>query len=223
MRPNIQPAVFLLLASALTLHARAGEVVDRIVASVNQQIVLESELQVSVAYQCLANHSACLPLGPEGRSAALERLIEQKLLQQQMQGTQFTTSSDQDVAQRIKELKRELIAVGTQTDESQDPWQSMLRKYDLTQADVEREVALETDLLRFVDARFRPRIRIEDGQVENYYSEILLPQLKASGGNIPKLDEVAGRIREVLVQQRINEELADWLKNLREQSTIRIR
>ena len=221
MRQKIQCAILWLAVLSLVGNAGAGEVVDRIVASVNQQVVLESELQVSIAYQCLANHSSCLPLGSAERDAALNRLIEQKLLQQQMRDAQPQFNM-QKVAQRVEELKEELTSGGKKKEDLQGLWMQALEKYGLTQADVEREVEFQEAVLRFVDARFRPRIRIEEGSVERYYTEMLIPQLKTAGTQVPRLEEVAARIREVLVQQRINEELASWLKTLREQSTIKI-
>ena len=123
---------------------------------------------------------------------------------------------------RVEELKQELNS-SQKTAGTQPLWSTELEKYGLTEADVEQEIGLEVELLRFVDARFRPAIRIDDAKIESYYTEVLLPQLSGSGARPPKLEEVAERIREVLVQQRINEELANWLKNLREQSTIKIR
>ena len=221
MRQKIHCAILLLAFIALAGEAGAGEIVDRIMASVNQQVVLESELEVSIAYQCLANHSPCLPLGGAERDAALNRLIEQKLLQQQMRDAQ-PEFSHQQVEQRVEELKLELSSGEKEKEGPQQLWMQALEKYGLTQADVEREVELETAVLRFVDARFRPRSRIEDASVERYYAQVLIPQLKTAGAQVPRLEEVAGRIREVLVQQRINEELSSWLKTLREQSTIKI-
>jgi len=215
-------AALLLVTAALLPRAGASEVVDRIVASVNQQVVLESEIQASIAYQCLMNHTPRTALTAEERRAVLDRLIEQKLLRQQMRDAKFSAASSQDVLHRVEELKQELNSSG-KTAGTQPLWSTELEKYGLTEADVEQEIGLEIELLRFVDARFRPAIRIDDAKIESYYTKVLLPQLSASGARPPKLEEVAERIREVLVQQRINEELANWLRNLREQSTIKIR
>jgi hypothetical protein len=72
-----------------------------------------------------------------------------------------------------------------------------------------------------VDARLRPNVIIDSKNIESYYNQELLPQLRQSGvGQVP-LAEVTPKIKEVLIQQKMNQMLIAWLQDLRSGSKIR--
>ena len=83
-------------------------------------------------------------------------------------------------------------------------------------------VRSQLEVLRFLDSRFRPTVRVEFRAIQLYYREQFLPELHRQGGKDIPLSEVAPKIREILTQQRINEQVAAWLQSLREQADIRI-
>jgi len=77
--------------------------------------------------------------------------------------------------------------------------------------------------LRFIDLRFRPSIRIDQGKVESYYREKLLPELQRNGAKQTPLAEVSPKIEELLVQQTMDQMLTAWLRDLRAQSQVELR
>jgi hypothetical protein len=68
--------------------------------------------------------------------------------------------------------------------------------------------------------QLRPNVRIQDADVQAYYQAKVVPDLKETGARQIPLDEVAPKIRELLVQQHMDEMLDAWLHNLRQQSRI---
>jgi hypothetical protein len=58
--------------------------------------------------------------------------------------------------------------------------------------------------------------------IEEYYRDTLLPQLKQKGAKEVPLEEVSGKIEEILAQQRLEARLAELLHDLRQQSDINI-
>ena len=67
--------LFLLLMSS---PARAGDIVDRIVATVNGHAILQSDWEDALHYEAfIAGHSS-EQLTPTERKAALDRLIDQE-------------------------------------------------------------------------------------------------------------------------------------------------
>src|SRR5437899_2470856 len=64
--------------------------------------------------------------------------------------------------------------------------------------------------------------RIDASAIESYYKEQLLPQLVRSGGAQISLAQASPKIRELLVQQQINQLLTSWLETLRSQAQIRV-
>jgi peptidyl-prolyl cis-trans isomerase SurA len=208
----------LLCAIALmvaTLPSRAADVLDRIVATVNGHIILQSDWDAAVRYAALVDARPLDQLSTKDRKAALDGLIDQELLQEQMRSSDLKHATDEEVTQRIREIRK-------QYPEAQDDqaWQNVLGRYGLTEKELEQRVALQLDLLRLVDARFRPGVDIDARSIESYYNQELLPQLRQSGAKEVALAEVGPQIKELLTQQKVNELLVAWLQNLRSGSEI---
>jgi len=72
-----------------------------------------------------------------------------------------------------------------------------------------------------VDARLRPNVIIDSKSIESYYNQELLPQLRQSGAEQVPLAEVTPKIKELLIQQKMNQMLVAWLQDLRSGSQIR--
>jgi hypothetical protein len=192
-----------------------AETIDRIVATVNGRPVMESELAEQVRFeQFLGAKSAQVVPATEQR-AALERLLDQMLLQEQMDSSKFVQPSAPEVSHKMQELRQQLAA-------DNGSWQQMLLRYNLSEADVAEHVALQLRTFHFLDVRFRPAIRIDSHAVETYYREQLLPKMKAAGNDPVPLKQAQAQIQEILVQQQMNELLENWLKVLRTQTEIRL-
>ena len=77
--------------------------------------------------------------------------------------------------------------------------------------------------MAFVEYRLRPQVSLDPAQVERYYNETLVPALRRQGqAEAPALSEVREAIEEILVQQEISRRLEEWLRELREQVTVKI-
>jgi peptidyl-prolyl cis-trans isomerase SurA len=208
----------LLCATALfaaVLPSRAAEVLDRIVATVNGRIILQSDWDEAIRYAALVDRRPLQQVSSAERKAALDRLIDQELLQEQMRSTEVKRADEQEVAERVQEIRK-------QSGDAQDEqaWRSLLAHYGLTEDELRQEVALQLDLTRLVDVRLRPGVDIDVQSIESYYNQELLPQLRQSGGREVPLAEASPQIRELLTQQKVNQLLVAWLQNLRSGSQI---
>jgi parvulin-like peptidyl-prolyl isomerase len=202
---------------SIALPARAGDVLDRIVARVNNNIILQSEWQAAVRYEAFQNGRSIEQLHAEDHKAALDRLIDQELLREQMRVSGFPRASNEEVEKRIQEI-RELYPSA----DSEAGWQNVLARYGLTESEMKRRVAQQVDLMGLVDARLRPNVVIDSKSIESYYDEELLPQLRQSGDVVVPLETVTPKIKELLTQKKMNEMLVAWLKDLRSGSEIRL-
>src|SRR4029077_275370 len=90
---------------AIALPARAGDVLDRIVATVNNHIILQSEWQDAVRYEAFVAGRRPDQLQPGDSKAALDRLIDQELLREQMRSSGFPHASSEEVEKRIQEIR----------------------------------------------------------------------------------------------------------------------
>src|SRR5437868_9651093 len=186
----------LVFVFALATMLRAGDVLDRIVATVNRQPILQSDWEEALRYECFLNQRMLTSLTPEETKAALHRLIDQTLLRQQMKAAATPqVATEADITGRIRELRAQLP--GAQDDTR---WRQALAHYGLTEAAFRQHLALQLETMRFVDLKFRPAIRIDQASVEAYYKDQLLPQLQQKGRQpTPELSAVSPKIEEVLV------------------------
>jgi len=197
------------------LLANAGELIDRIVATVNGHIILQSDRDDAVRYEALTSGRLPEQLSAVDRKSALDRLIDQELLREQMNASD-THATSEDVARRIEEIRKQYpTAVDDRT------WHALLMRYGINEDELQKRVSLQLDLLRLVDARLRPTVQIDAQSIESYYNQELLPQLRQMGRKAAPLEEVTPKIKELLTQKKMNQLLAAWLQNLRAGSNIR--
>ena len=195
--------------------AQAGDTLDRIVATVNGHIILESDWVDALRYEAFVDGRASDQFPASERKAALDRLIDQELLQEQMRSSDFQPVSDETVQQRIQEIRARYLGTGTE-----QGWQDVLTRSGLTADELKRHVSLQLDLMRLVDTRLRPNVSIDFKSIESYYNQELVPQLRQAGkGEVP-LAEAIPKIKELLTQEKMNQLLVAWLQNLRSGSEI---
>ncbi len=96
----------------------------------------------------------------------------------------------------------------------------MLAAYGLTEQDVAAQLDSQIRILRFVDLRFRGLVRVDRTAITIYYQETLVPELRKRGADVPPMDQVSDKIRQILVEQRIDGLLNTWLQTLRAQGHI---
>ena len=195
-----------------------AEVIDRIVATVNHHAILQSEWDEAVAFECLMNRRPLQEVKSDDRIQTLERLIDQELIAEQMSASSFVPATAEDIAGRVRELRQTVPAWKTD-----DGWRAALASYGLTEEDVEERTAVQVNLSRYLDLRFRPEIHIERRAMENYYRQRLLPQMRASGWPDTPFEQMAPKIEQLLSEQRLNELQDQWLRALRLQGDIQVR
>ncbi len=193
----------------------SGEVLDRMVATVNGHAILQSDWDDELRYECFMSGRSMRDLSAEDRRAAFERLIDQELLRAQMSSADFKPVAADEVNAQLDQFKQQYAR-----DHSRQAWAKALSSYGTTESEVAAHIAIELNSLRLVDQRLRPSIQIEAADVEDYYKKQLLPKLPKS--QQISLQEATPKIRELLAQQKMNELLNSWLESLRSQAQIRI-
>lgn len=195
----------------------AQEVVDRIVATVDHQPILLSDWEVEVRYEALLNQQP-LPLSDEASRAALDRLIDQELLREQTRSYRVDDPTKIEIDLRVTEIRRQLPDGKTD-----GTFRAALARYGLSEEEFRERVSTQLLLMHFIDMRLRPSVHIERRAIDSYYNEKLLPELRKKGENtLPSLAEVSPQIEELLSQERVDALTADWLKDLRQQSDIKV-
>jgi sulfur carrier protein ThiS len=201
--------------SLAAIAARADDVIERVVATVNGRAILQSDWEEAICYEAFIDGHSPDELTVADRQATLDRLIDQELLRQQVQSTGSRQTSQPQVDQRIQEIRKLYPSAATEPG-----WLRTLASYGLNETELKRRIAQQLELTRLVEARLLPSVQIDTRSIEIYYRETLIPQLRKSGGKQVSLAEVSPKIKEVLTQQRMNDLLVAWLRNLRAESRI---
>ena len=204
---------FLLLVSLAVPAAQAGDVIDRIVATVNGHVILQSDWDDAVRYEAFVEGRPLGQVTDQDRGRALDRLIDQELLREQAQGETPQAPAD-EVKQRVMELKEQHECT------TPDAWKATLSRYGLDESSLESRLAQNIATLRQVEARLRPTVQIDSQSIESYYRDQFLPKLKKSGAQAVPLAAVTGKIREILTEQKVNQLFSSWLQSLRSESKI---
>jgi hypothetical protein len=199
----------------------APVVLDRVVAVVNQRVILASDLDDEIRLSVL--DPSIVGEGPLTRQHALEQIISRALIEQQIrqEDEQAAEPSQSEVDTRLVELRKELPACVHQNCATDSGWSAMLAANHLTPERVNVYLRYRLEILRFIEQRFRQGIRISQEQIADYYNKTLRPQYKP-GEQVPSLEQVAPRIQEILLEQQVNVLFDSWLANLRQQGDVEI-
>jgi peptidyl-prolyl cis-trans isomerase SurA len=208
-----------LLLSALLLVPEPGsaQVIDRIIATVNGHIILQSDWDEALCYEALLTNRTLAQFTDDDRRAVLDRLIDQELLHEQMKSADFPHATDAEVAARVANARKQYPQAS-----SSDAWQALLAQYHLAEKDLLAHVRQQIDVMRLVDARLRPAVEIDSKSIEAYYRDQFVPKLKQSGASEVPLAEVSAKIRELLTEQKVSELLVSWLQTLRSEGQVHI-
>jgi peptidyl-prolyl cis-trans isomerase SurA len=202
-----------LLLGSSPLCAQTEQVIDRIIATVNKRPLLLSDWEASIRMEAFLQGRQPDTFSKDERRAVLNRLIDRELLLQQMQADY--SPSEEAVKERIQSIRTQFG--GADTDQG---WLRILSENGLTPADVESFVRTQLQIMRFVDLRLRPTIRVEESALQAYYDDTLVPEVKKTGAEPEPFQQLRPKIREIIVQQRMEGVLETWLTNLRSQSEI---
>jgi len=207
----------LLLGALILPAAGSAEVIDRIIATVNGHIILQSDWDEALRYEALLNGRALNQFTDEDRRAVLDRLIDQELLGEQMKSASFQHASESEAAARVAEARKQYPEAATD-----EGWRLVLSRFGLSEKDLVAHVQQQIDLMRLVDAHLRPAVQIDSKTIEAYYREKFVPQLKQPiVAEVPSAD-VAAKIRELLTQEKVNELMISWLQSLRSESKVSV-
>ena len=215
---TVLAATALFCAALFLLPSRAAaDVIDRIIATVNGRIILQSDWDEALCYEALLTNRNLAQFNDDDRRAVLDRLIDQELLHEQMKSADFAHATDSEVAARVADSRKQYPQAA-----SPEGWQSLLAQYHLTEKDLLNHVRQQIDVMRLVDARLRPAVEIDSKSIEAYYRDQFVPKLKQAGASEVPLAEVSSRIRELLTEQKVSELLVSWLQTLRSEGQVHI-
>ncbi|MGC9198848.1 MAG: peptidylprolyl isomerase [Acidobacteriaceae bacterium] len=212
------PASRIVLPKLPAMPAVKGMEVDRVVAIVNGDLILDSDVDLERRF------TALLPYGESSgafdRNAAIERLINRDLILQQMQLQQGDEITQQAADRDLEELRKSIPICKQYRCETKEGWDRFLATEGFTEESLINLWRQRMEVLAFIELRFRTGIMISQAQIRQYYEQTMLPQYAALKVAPAPLKDVAPRIQQVLLEQQVSKLLDDWLNSLRAQGNV---
>jgi hypothetical protein len=199
-------AMIRVLVAAVLVAAAAGllgaqETVDRIVARVENDIILLSDIRMLSRYQQFVDGKS------EKDGQVLDRLIDQWIVRTEADVAHFPRPSDGDIDRGVERLEKSFV--------SMEEYERRKEQTGLGDPEIRAMVASQLYLSNYLDSRFRPGVQIDPKAIEEFYQTGVVPRAKARGQEPPSLDAARDAIEEALVQSGINEQADRWLKESR--------
>ena len=220
MKKQILGVWMAVLLSSSANHCDGAEVIDRIVAVVNRQIITLSDVEEEKKYGHLGveldlNERKENAGQHEDNSEIVQQLIQQALVREQVQTFAADEATPEEVKQQIDLLEEKFGG--------KELFEKTLQERHITKEALEGRLAWQIRVLKFLDNRFRQFVVILPNEIEEYYRNSLLPELARRGNSaIPPLAEVQGQIRDLLIENKVDKQIDGWLNTLTQSADIEI-
>jgi len=192
--------------------AQTPELKDRVMAVVDEDPILASELERVIALGLVQ------PREGEGdvqfRRRILTGLIEERLRFHEIDRFGFEQVPVDMIERNVAQIRARFP--------NEEAYRKTLRDLRLSQQALRQLVARQLMVFTHVEEQLGPRVFVSLDDITAYHRNVLTPEMQKSGQRVPPLDEVRDQIRAVLKEQRLNEELAKWTEELRRAADIHV-
>jgi hypothetical protein len=183
---------------------------DRILAVVDGDPILGSDVERAVAFEGIQSQPG--ETDRALRRRVLDGLIDERLRIHEVQRYGFEQVPVEMITKQIDAIRARFP--------SEEAFQKRLVELGMRRESLEQLVAQQLQVLVYVDELLGARVFVGLEEIEAYYKKTLVPQLEAAHQPVPPLEDVREQVREVLRQQRLNEELRRWTAELRSRADV---
>ena len=202
-------ALTITLAMVASLPAR-GEIIDRVAAVVDGQVITLTELNQIVELELLLRTAD--ESDAEYRRRVLDRMITQLIRYRDVE----RFGAEDVPADTIEASLQRLVARYP----SEAAFLEALARVELTLDQVRALIKRNQQVQRSIDERFAPLIFVSLEEIEAHYRNVWAPARRAKGLPVPDLAAVREEIRRELRGERLLREVEIWTQQLRSRSNI---
>jgi hypothetical protein len=206
----------LLLAIGVCVIAAApdrAEIVDRIAATVNDTAIPESEVRKAMVVSALSPEPG---EGPEAfRARVIDALIDQHLEYEDAARFGPAPPDAAQIEDALNRLRERLKAEG------KDP-AAEFAAAGLTPEEVRASLERQLVIARYLRERFAPIAFADEQQAREEYEKRYVPEQTAAGLPVAAFESVAEEMRKRASERAFEEEVARWLRELRQKSRVSI-
>jgi len=160
--------VAIIVFSVLSGGEADVQLIDKIVAVVNDDIITLSELrEITVPYlkKMKARYSVNYDEAQikETESRILDQLIDEKLVRQEVVRLKIVVS-EKEVTMGVEDMMKN-------TNLSEDQFKKALAEQDITMEEYREQMKNEMERLRLLDAEVKSKVQVKEKEIESYYKE----------------------------------------------------
>lgn len=200
-----RPSSFVFLFAWLLLHGPAqADLIDRIVASVNNEVITLSELNQAAGFNGAMGGGNRENI----REQTLEGLINRRLLIQEARRLKFVEVSEQDINAEIEKLKKRLGP--------DKAFAEFLGELDITVDQLSRVLGERLLVERFVKKKIGLFIRVSRDEAQDYFNR---NAARFKGKRFP---DVQKAIMAGLQEQKLEQQISQYLAELKNKADVRM-
>jgi peptidyl-prolyl cis-trans isomerase SurA len=202
------PFLFVLITFCL-VYAQ-GEVVDRIVAIVNDEVITLTDIQIIQNFGLFED----LEKSQERdiHSQILNRLIDQKLVIQL--ASERVTVEEEELEASLSDVVQRIAPELAET--------SLLR-FGLDWDDLKSYLHDRLLFQKIISQRFNRGVIVSIEEIERYYEQVYVPTQREQNLNPQPMIEVLDQIERELQREKVEDQVKEWIGNLKREANIQIK
>lgn len=190
-----------------------AEVIDRVAVKVGRSVITESAVLLEIHLTAFLNGNEP-DFSPANKRKTAERMVDQTLIRHEMEVSQYPMPNLAETVPLLDQIKSERFS-------GEPDYRRALQKYKIDEDQLKKHLLKQLATLRFIDIRFRPGVQIPEKEIQEYYEKRFLPEWhNKSTDAAPSLDEVRKKIEEILIGERVDRLVENWLKETRARTRI---
>ena len=198
--PRCSILALVVVASAASLTA---QMIDRTVAIVEDGSITESELVSQLRLEAMANSAAVVD-SPEAREDVLDRLIDQRLIANDIDLTGLPPMSSGERDRLLAQLQAQPFG--------ELSFEAALETYGVTEAQALEFFARQVEFSRYVEFRFRTGQTVSDEELQQAYRT---KYGRTPNRDAPSLELAAPELRNEVLNARVERLLEQHVRQLR--------
>lgn len=202
----LRSVTVLCCALLFPVPALRAEFIDRIVAAVNNDVITWTELQQAVGFNRAVAGAAAD--GEKIESETLEGLINRRLLVQEAHRLKFVDVSAQEVDAEVEKLRKRFPSEKAFTD--------FLAGLGMNVQQLDRMLGERLLVERFVEKKIGLFVRVGRDEAQQFFDA------HPAGFKGKRFQEVYKSIIALLTEQKTDQELTQYLTELRSKADIRL-
>jgi len=208
-RIPVKGTIILLSFCSLFLKVGWGEVVDRIVAVVNDEVITLTDVNIILRFGLFEDLEGSQE--EEARGKILNRLIDQKLVIQL-------------AGERLMVAEEEIEAILSDIVQKTDPdlAEEALLQFGLDWDDLKSYLREKLLFQKIISQRFNRGVIVSIDEIERYYEQVYVPSQREKNLSPQPMIEVLDRLEGELQREKVEDQVQEWIENLKREADIQI-